>query len=93
MVSPLVLYGVLFDKDKEAAFANYRLWEALGFVIAFGYSTFLCVSFKLYVLLAVLCLAMLAYAVVEYLKAKTLPGPPAVEVTKLAEGGETQTNL
>ncbi|KAM7135076.1 protein unc-93 homolog A [Molossus nigricans] len=88
-----VLYGVLFDKSKEAAFANYRLWEALGFTIAFGYSTFLCVSSKLYVLLAVLSLAMLAYAAVECLEAKTLPRPPAVEGTRLAERGETQTEL
>ncbi|KAK9411735.1 protein unc-93A-like [Crotalus adamanteus] len=41
------LYGILFEKHKEAAFANYRLWESLGFVIAFGYSTFLSVSIKL----------------------------------------------
>lgn len=44
---PAALFEVLFEKNKEAAFANYRLWEALGFVIAFGYSTFLCVSVKL----------------------------------------------
>ncbi|XP_004601122.2 protein unc-93 homolog A [Sorex araneus] len=64
------LFGVLFEKDKEAAFANYRLWEALGFVIAFGYSTFLCVSVKLYILLGVLGAAMLAYGAVEYLESR-----------------------
>ncbi|XP_069463946.1 protein unc-93 homolog A-like [Ambystoma mexicanum] len=59
------LYGVLFDDHKEAAFANYRLWESLGFVIAYAYSTFLCVYVKLYILLAVLVVAMVMYAFVE----------------------------
>ncbi|CAH2251647.1 unc-93 homolog A [Pelobates cultripes] len=67
------LYGVLFDKHKEAAFANYRLWESLGFVIAYGYSTFLCVSVKLYILVSVLVLAMVLYGCVEYLENKKVP--------------------
>ncbi|XP_042298317.1 protein unc-93 homolog A [Sceloporus undulatus] len=68
------LYGVLFEKHKEAAFANYRLWESLGFVIAFGYSTFLRVSVKLYIVLAVLVVSMLLYETVEYLESKSSPG-------------------
>uniref|UniRef100_A0A8D0EAU1 Protein unc-93 homolog A n=1 Tax=Salvator merianae TaxID=96440 RepID=A0A8D0EAU1_SALMN len=67
------LYGVLFEKHKEAAFANYRLWESVGFVIAFGYSTFLRVYVKLYIVLAVLVVAMVLYGVVEYLESKTSP--------------------
>ncbi|XP_013372876.1 PREDICTED: protein unc-93 homolog A isoform X4 [Chinchilla lanigera] len=66
-----VLYGVLFEKNKEAAFANYRLWEALGFVIAFGYSTFLCVSTKLYILAGVLTLTMAAYGTVECMESRS----------------------
>lgn len=60
------LYGILFAKDKEAAFANYRMWESLGFVIAFAYSTFICLSTKIYVALAVLALTMVTYLYVEY---------------------------
>lgn len=86
-----VLYGVLFEKNKEAAFANYRLWEALGFIIAFGYSTFLCVHVKLYILLGVLCLAMVAYGIVEHMESKNLTTPSAVGLTKAAEEAETQT--
>ncbi|XP_015673950.1 protein unc-93 homolog A [Protobothrops mucrosquamatus] len=70
------LYGILFEKHKEAAFANYRLWESLGFVIAFGYSTFLSVSIKLYILLTVLIVAMVFYGVVEYLESKMSSGTP-----------------
>ncbi|XP_019514999.1 PREDICTED: protein unc-93 homolog A [Hipposideros armiger] len=88
-----VLYGVLFEKNKEAAFANYRLWEALGFIIAFGYSTFLCVHVKLYILLGVLCLTMVAYGIVEYLESKNLTTPLAVGLTKAAEEAETQTKM
>ncbi|XP_060771782.1 protein unc-93 homolog A [Neoarius graeffei] len=60
------LYGTLFPKDKEAAFANYRMWESLGFVIAFAYSTYICLSTKLYILIAVLLLTMVTYIWVEY---------------------------
>uniref|UniRef100_A0A8C0D166 Protein unc-93 homolog A n=1 Tax=Balaenoptera musculus TaxID=9771 RepID=A0A8C0D166_BALMU len=87
------LFGVLFEKNKEAAFASYRLWEALGYVIAFGYSTFLCVSVKLYVLLGVLSLAMAAYGTVEYLGSKKVARLLTEEQTKPAEEGVTQTKM
>ncbi|XP_066533554.1 protein unc-93 homolog A [Hoplias malabaricus] len=60
------LYGVLFPSHKEAAFANYRMWESLGFVIAFAYSTFICLSIKLYILISVLAVTMVTYLLVEY---------------------------
>lgn len=60
------LYGILFPRDKEAAFANYRMWESLGFVIAFAYSTFLCLEYKLYILLAVLVVTVITYPIVEW---------------------------
>ncbi|XP_020492728.1 protein unc-93 homolog A [Labrus bergylta] len=69
------LYGVLFPREKEAAFANYRMWESLGFVIAFAYSTFICLEYKLYILLAVLVLTVITYPIVEYNEHKS-PTPP-----------------
>uniref|UniRef100_A0A8D0R3V0 Protein unc-93 homolog A n=1 Tax=Sus scrofa TaxID=9823 RepID=A0A8D0R3V0_PIG len=87
------LFGVLFEKNKEAAFATYRLWEALGFVVAFGYSTFLCVSVKLYILLAVLSLAMAAYGTVEYLEARKAARLLAPGQPRLREEEETQTKM
>uniref|UniRef100_A0A673N3B2 Protein unc-93 homolog A n=1 Tax=Sinocyclocheilus rhinocerous TaxID=307959 RepID=A0A673N3B2_9TELE len=60
------LYGILFAEHKEAAFANYRMWESLGFVIAFAYSTYICLSTKIYIALAVLALTMVTYLYVEY---------------------------
>ncbi|KAL0165013.1 hypothetical protein M9458_040766, partial [Cirrhinus mrigala] len=49
-----------------AAFANYRMWESLGFVIAFAYSTYICLSIKIYICLSVLALTMVTYLYVEY---------------------------
>lgn len=76
------LYGILFPRHKEAAFANYRMWESLGFVIAFAYSTFICLEYKLYILLAVLVLTVVTYPIVEYHEYKN-PTPPVEEGTYL----------
>ncbi|KAG8504734.1 Protein unc-93-A [Galemys pyrenaicus] len=87
-----VLYGVLFEDSKEAAFATYRLGEALGFVAAFGCSTFLCVDVKLYILLAVLCLTMAAYGSVEFLEAQRPSRPPTGTQPPAGEGA-AQTRM
>lgn len=59
------LYGFLFTKDSEAAFANYRLWESLGFIIAFACQNFLCTNVKIYIALAFLVVGMWEYMQVE----------------------------
>lgn len=64
------LYGLLFRRNKEAAFSNYRLWESAGFVIAYAYATTLCTQMKLYILLAVLTLGCIGYVIVEILYRK-----------------------
>ncbi|XP_031360388.2 protein unc-93 homolog A [Lonchura striata] len=79
------LYGILFEKNKEAAFANYHLWESVGFVIAFAYSTKFQVYIKTYIVLSVLVLSMVTYGAVEYLEAKSSPGTPAT--AKKENGG------
>ncbi|GLV33909.1 uncharacterized protein CBL_11207 [Carabus blaptoides fortunei] len=61
------LYGTLFRRNKEAAFSNYRLWESVGFVIAYAYSTHLVARMKLYVMLAVLIAGVIGYVIVELL--------------------------
>ncbi|XP_050408372.1 protein unc-93 homolog A [Patella vulgata] len=59
------LFGVLFTHKQEAAFASYRMFHATGCAIAFGYSYFLCVETKVYILAAVLALALALYSVIE----------------------------
>ena len=68
------LVGNLFKNESEAAFSNYRLWESLGFIIAFAYSTFLCTSIKLYILTAVLLTGMIGYYTVEIVHRKSKGG-------------------
>ncbi|XP_063607086.1 protein unc-93 homolog A-like [Penaeus indicus] len=50
---------------SEASFSNYRLWESLGFVIAYASSTVLCVDSKVTVLLVFLLLGIVGYYVIE----------------------------
>ncbi|XP_069811120.1 protein unc-93 homolog A-like [Dendropsophus ebraccatus] len=63
-------YGILFEDNREAAFANYLLWKSLGYVLSFGYSSFLGIYVKLCILLATLLLGMLFYLIVEYIEFK-----------------------
>ncbi|KAM4694254.1 protein unc-93 homolog A-like [Discoglossus pictus] len=60
------LYGILFEEKKEAAFANYLLWKSLGYVISFGYSSFLSAYVKLFIVVSILIVGMLLYGIVEY---------------------------
>ncbi|XP_051854070.1 protein unc-93 homolog A-like isoform X2 [Antechinus flavipes] len=87
------LYGVLFVKNKEAAFANYRLWESLGFVIAFGYSTYLCVNIKLYILLGALIFSVAFYGSVEYLQYRDLPETISDKMENQIEETVIQTKM
>jgi len=60
-------YSRIFMRSKrEAAFTNYRLWESVGFIIAFSYSNVACVYVKIIVLLLTLILGMLGYFIIEY---------------------------
>ncbi|XP_039250453.2 protein unc-93 homolog A-like [Styela clava] len=64
------LYGVLFFDRQEESFSNYKLWESIGFVVAFAYQSYVCVYVKLYVLLSFLIVGMSLYLAVELLERK-----------------------
>lgn len=59
-------YGVLFPTNQEAAFSNYRLWESVGFVIAFAYGNYICISTKIQILICFLILGVALYGVIEF---------------------------
>lgn len=60
------LYGVLFASEEEAAFSNYRLWESLGFLIAFiTQASGACVFPKMILTLCSLFIGMVGYFMVE----------------------------
>ena len=60
------LFGILFSDNQEAAFAVYRMCQSLGFAAAFGYSYFLCVRIKVYILGGVLIVSLVFYTAVEF---------------------------
>ncbi|BFZ13336.1 hypothetical protein BsWGS_16375 [Bradybaena similaris] len=59
------LYGHVFSDKAEAAFANYRLWESLGFAVTYAYNDYLCTETKLYICLGVLAVSVVCYTMVE----------------------------
>ena len=61
-------FGVLFPKDQEPAFANFRFWQAISYSFAFASSIpdFVCVSYKMAALLGTLCLGMGMYYLLEW---------------------------
>ncbi|KAK7077589.1 Ion channel regulatory protein UNC-93, partial [Halocaridina rubra] len=61
-------YGVIFLGKSEAAFSNYRLWESLGFIIAYAFSTVSCIDEKVITLLVFLCTGFTGYLVIEILE-------------------------
>nr|CAD7406354.1 unnamed protein product [Timema poppensis] len=58
--------GFLFPGREEAAYSNFRLWESLGFIVAYAYSSFLCTYVKLYILLALLVVGLVGYYYIEW---------------------------
>lgn len=65
-------YGILFPSREEAAYSNFRLWESLGFIIAYAYSTTLCATVKIYIMLAFLAIGMAGYITIEWKEHKKL---------------------
>ncbi|XP_045611694.1 UNC93-like protein [Procambarus clarkii] len=59
------LYGVIFPGESEAAFSNYRLWESIGFIIAYACSTVVCINTKITILLVFLVLGFVGYFAIE----------------------------
>lgn len=60
------LLCIICPDDSEKAFANCRLLQGFGLTICFLSGTFLCVSFKLYILMVVLVIAIMFYVFAEY---------------------------
>lgn len=65
-VSSAAVFGVLFSDHQEAAFACYRMFQAIGLALAFGYSHFLCVATKVYIMGGVLIVGLVLYAAIEF---------------------------
>ncbi|XP_075978086.1 UNC93-like protein [Anticarsia gemmatalis] len=64
-------YGVLFRGKEEAAFSNYRLWEAFGYIISYVLSSYVRTRYKIYLLLCSLIVGVIGYLTVEYRQYKS----------------------
>ena len=61
------LYGVLFTgEESTGGFSNYRLWESVGFIVAYILQTQVCILTKIWVLVIMLGLGMTGYLTVEW---------------------------
>ncbi|KAI8436993.1 hypothetical protein MSG28_010395 [Choristoneura fumiferana] len=66
MVQINAYYGILFPGREEAAFSNFRLWESVGYIIAYVISPYLRTSAKTYTLLIMMLLGVAGYFTVEF---------------------------
>ncbi|XP_063224869.1 protein unc-93 homolog A-like [Bacillus rossius redtenbacheri] len=57
--------GRLFPGEEEAGFSNFRLWDAVGFILVSGYSNFVCMRAKLYIQLVGVLLGAASYLLLE----------------------------
>lgn len=66
--SPIIsaLICITCPEDTDKAFANYRLLQSFGLTIGFLSGTFMCVAFKLYILMILLVVAIMFYVLAEY---------------------------
>ncbi|XP_045498147.1 UNC93-like protein [Colias croceus] len=60
--------GILFPGDEEAAYSNFRLWEATGSVLSYASAPYLCVRTRLYTLLGLLILGFSGYTLIEVME-------------------------
>lgn len=58
-------YGYIFKGNEEAAFSNYRFWEALGHVIGYANSSVLCTRPKLWMLSVFLVVGVCGFFAIE----------------------------
>ncbi|XP_041979538.1 UNC93-like protein [Aricia agestis] len=65
LVQVNALSGILFPGDEEAAYSNFRLWEATGSVLSYASAPYLCVRTRLYILLLLLILGFSGYTTIE----------------------------
>nr|XP_026499824.1 UNC93-like protein [Vanessa tameamea]XP_026499825.1 UNC93-like protein [Vanessa tameamea]XP_026499827.1 UNC93-like protein [Vanessa tameamea] len=77
-------YGILFPGREEAAFSNFRLWESVGYIIAYVISPYMRTSAKTYVLLASMIVGVTFYFIVEYRDRKAKSLSKKLEIEKIS---------
>ncbi|KOB79342.1 hypothetical protein OBRU01_00553 [Operophtera brumata] len=57
---------VQINGKEEAAFSNFRLWESVGYIIAYVISPYLRTSSKTYLMATMMVTGMVCYFIVEF---------------------------
>ncbi|XP_026327506.1 UNC93-like protein [Hyposmocoma kahamanoa] len=70
LVQVNALSGILFPGNEEAAYSNFRLWEATGSVFAYATAPYLCVRTRIYILLGLLLVGFTGYTTIELMEYK-----------------------
>ncbi|KAJ8731220.1 hypothetical protein PYW07_004384 [Mythimna separata] len=70
LVQVNALSGILFPGNEEAAYSNFRLWEATGSVLSYATAPYLCVRTRLYCLFGFLIVGFIGYSIIEYMEYK-----------------------
>ena len=60
------LICITCPEDTDCAFANYRMLQSFGLTMGFLSGTYLCVPYKLYILMILLVVAIMFYVLAEY---------------------------
>ena len=60
------LYGTLFTDNKVAAFSNMTFWFCVGRIISYGYSSYLCMVTKLYIIGGLMVIGLCLYTIIEF---------------------------
>ncbi|XP_058834637.1 UNC93-like protein [Topomyia yanbarensis] len=68
------LSGILFPGNEEAAFSNFRLWEATGSVIMYATSPFLSTFTKLVCIMVVMLIGTVGYTSIEVMEYRIKKG-------------------
>ncbi|XP_053610147.1 UNC93-like protein [Plodia interpunctella] len=68
LVQVNALSGILFPGNEEAAYSNFRLWEATGSVLSYATAPYLCVRTRLQILLGLLLLGFSGYSTIELME-------------------------
>ncbi|CAK1551241.1 unnamed protein product [Leptosia nina] len=70
LVQVNALSGILFPGNEEAAYSNFRLWEATGSVLSYASAPYLCVRTRLHILLGLLLVGFSGYTTIEVMEFK-----------------------
>ncbi|GLH03529.1 UNC93-like protein [Gryllus bimaculatus] len=57
--------GILSLGNEKAAYSLFRLWESAGYILAYGYSAYVCAAHKLIVVLGLLAVGVAGYVAIE----------------------------